>query len=300
MAPGVTIALRERDGHLAAAVDGATALPVETLLIGRPVDEAVAILPRLFNLCRSAQEAAVRLALGLPLPPGLHESLRAEILRDHMMRLFLTWPRRLGLAPRPFPPRGEAAAALFGPSGRCPATPEAFETWLAAAAGTAPLVAAIATAFAPGEATAALPDTTAETVFDPRPQENTTAGRYRGHPLLDALAASHGRGPLWRTVARLVDAGTCLAGPLPEPQRLADGTAVTPAARGLYAVRARAEAGRIAAFARVTPTDHLLATGGALDAALATLPATRAALAPLAVDILDPCVPYDLREVAHA
>ena len=54
------------------------------------------------------------------------------------------------------------------------------------------------------------------------------------------------------------------------------------------------------AFSRITPTDHLLAPGGVLAQCLATLPADRAGLAPLMLEILDPCSPVRLEEVAHA
>ena len=42
------------------------------------------------------------------------------------------------------------------------------------------------------------------------------------------------------------------------------GAAVIPAARGVYGVRAEVERGRVVAFERRTPTDHLLAPGGAV------------------------------------
>ncbi len=262
-------------------------------MIGRPAAEAAAMMPRLFNLCRAAQSAAAHLALGLPAPEAA-DRLGAEVLRDHLLKLCLSWPQALGLAPRPFPPPAETARALFGPAGRFPATPAAFDRWLAGPDGCAPLLAAVRTAFAPGEATAALPDTTPASALTRGAQENSTALRHPGHPVLDGLAASHGRGPLWRAAARLLDAEACLAGALPAPARLPDGTALTPAARGQYAVRAQAENGRVTAFHRVTPTDHLFAPGGMLARSFATLPAAKAALAPLVLDILDPCVPVNL------
>jgi hypothetical protein len=87
---------------------------------------------------------------------------------------------------------------------------------------------------------------------------------------------------------------------LPRPAQVGGGRALVPAARGLYAVAARVEGGRVAAFARVTPTDHLLAPGGVLDRSLAALPADRGALAPLLLDILDPCSPVQVMEAEDA
>lgn len=53
-------------------------------------------------------------------------------------------------------------------------------------------------------------------------------------------------------------------------------------------------------FERVTPTDSLLARGGVLDRTLASLPADKAGLGPLLLDILDPCSPVRLKEVRNA
>ena len=78
------------------------------------------------------------------------------------------------------------------------------------------------------------------------------------------------------------------------------GTAVVPAARGFYAVRAQAQNGRVTELRRLTPTDHLLAPGGILAQSLATLPPEHRDLADLVVDIIDPCVPVRIKEVANA
>lgn len=295
MDSGPTIALTAAGGMCSARVMPGAALPMGRLLIGKPVAEAAALMPRLFNLCRAAQSAAAHLALGLPVPPG--PELEAEVLRDHMVKLCLTWPRLLGLPPRPFPAPRAAVAALFG--GPVPEAPAAFDRWLASGGGAAPVLAAIRDAFAPGEAVADLPDTTPASAMRLTPQENSTALRHPGHPVLDAIARSHGRGPFWRAAARLYDAATCATGRLPAAA-MVDGTAITPAARGLYAVQASAEGGRVTAFARVTPTDHLLAPGGMLAQSFATLPAAKAALAPLLIDILDPCVPVTLTQVMES
>ncbi|MCE8440702.1 HupK protein, partial [Rhodovulum sulfidophilum] len=58
--------------------------------------------------------------------------------------------------------------------------------------------------------------------------------------------------------------------------------------------------GRVSSFRRWTPTDHLLARGGVLERALASLPRARVELAPLVVDILDPCLPVHFEEAADA
>lgn len=300
MQPVLAIALSAEAGMLVATIPPAPLLPLGRLLLGRPVAEAAAMLPRIFNLCRAAQIAAIHLALGLPEPQD-PERLKDEVLREHLVKLLLTWPQHLGLAPRPFPAAEGAAAALFGASGRFPDTPAGFQRWLASGEGCAPVFAGIAAAFAPGEACATLPDVTPERPMDAGALENSTALRHPGHPVLDQLAAQAGRGPLWRAAARLLDAGACLGADLdaclPVPHLLPDGVVLTPAARGQYALRARARDGRLAELSRVTPTDHLLAPGGMLERSFAALPAAKAPLAALLLDILDPCLPVSLTQV---
>ena len=261
-------------------VEAAPPLPVAALAVGRPVAEVAALLPRLFNLCRAAQGAAVRLALDLPAEgPGPEQ----EIARDHMLKLAVTLPARLGLPTLPM----DRAALIGG----MPDTPRDFSRWLASGRGAAPLLARIADLFAPGEATAQLPLVTPETALSPQPLENSTAARQAEHPLMRYVAAAWGRGPMWRVLARLVD----LTAPLPAPRKIAIGTAIAPAARGIYAVAASQAGGIVTAFERRTPTDHLLAPGGVMDRCLASLPTLKRGLAPLLLDILDPCCKVTLQ-----
>ncbi|SHF36572.1 hypothetical protein SAMN05444279_13115 [Ruegeria intermedia] len=287
------------------AIRPAPALPVARLVVGKPVEEAAELLPRLFNLCRAAQAAATRLALGLPLAEGWQDGLHQEILRDHLMRLFVTWPARLGRGASAPPAgwnddAGVAARAVFGPAARAPETPGALSDFLASGHGVAPVLARIGGAFATGEAAADLPVVSPDTALTPSAVENSVAARHADNPALRALANRHGRGPLWRAAARLYDIAACLNGTLPAPATPAPGGALVPAARGLYAVRAEARHGRVTAFARVTPTDHLLVPGGVLERSLATLPAEKAGLAPLLLEILDPCSPVRLEELDDA
>ena len=296
MQEAAQIIITDRGAALTATITPGTPLPIDALLLGRPLAEAAEILPRLFNLCRAAQGTAAHLALGLPLTDQA-EMLRSEILRDHMIKLFLSWPALLGLPPTPFPKTADTAAALFGPAAQMPHTPAAFADWLAAAQGAAPVLAALRDTFAPGEAAANLPDITPTSALSLTAQENSPALRHPGHPVLQALETTYGRGPLWRATARLIDAEACLTGILPASQTLPDGTVLTPASRGTYAVRARSENGRVTAFQRVTPTDHLLAANGMFQASIASLPAAKRSLASLVLDILDPCAPITLTQV---
>lgn len=275
--------------------------PVAALLVGRTPEDAAALLPRLFNLCRTAQDIAGRMALGLPVPDAA--DLGREVLRDHLLKLCVTWPGHLGLSSRP-PPQGwtEGSDALrravFGRAGRPPETGADFEAFLASDDGVAPVLAALAARFAPGEAVAdGLPALTRKTAFEAKPAENSVAARHARHPAMQHVEARHGRGPLWRAAARLWDIAACLDATLPAPQAPWPGYALVAAARGLYAVLAKVTDGRVSAFARVTPTDHLLAPGGILDRALASVSPINAALL---LDILDPCTPVTLKEAGHA
>lgn len=261
-------------------------LPVEAMLLGKPVAEAADLLPRLFNLCRVAQGMAARLSLGLPATGDL----RAEVIRDHLLKLCVLLPRALGAAPLPVP----ADPALLPGSKGFPAdgNPAGWDSPLA------PLARRIADAFAPGEACSGQlpppPGPLAEGAF-----ENSAAGRQAGHPALMAVEAAWGRGPLWRFFGLLADLEAAMQGHLPAPTA-ARGIACVPAARGAYGLRIAQAGGIVTGLLRRTPTDHLLAPGGALIRALATLPAPKRALAPIVVALHDPCIPVTVDEAQDA
>ncbi len=97
----------------------------------------------------------------------------------------------------------------------------------------------------------------------------------------------------------MADLEAAVTGHLPAP-RLRGGVAVVPAARGAYALRLTTAGGMVTGFARRTPTDHMLARGGALMQALATLPPGLRGRAGQIVALHDPCVPVTVREASHA
>jgi [NiFe] hydrogenase assembly HybE family chaperone len=66
------------------------------LAAGKPVGEAREMLGRVFNLCRAAQTAGFDIATGVA--PQC-EAIAAEIRRDHLMQIFMAWPKALGLTP---------------------------------------------------------------------------------------------------------------------------------------------------------------------------------------------------------
>ena len=279
---------------------------VAALLRGRRAAEAAALLPAVFALCRTAQQIAAHLAFGLPADPDAPIALAAEMRRDHLVKLWLSWPVFLGLPARPLPAAWAAggpalAAALFGPSGRLPDSAAGLAAFLASGDGLAPVLAALSTAFAGGmAATPALPPVDARRAFTPGAVENSPALRHAAEPAMRAAETAQGRGPLWRALGRAFDLQAAIHHRLPAPTRPAPGRALVPATRGLYAVAATVRDGTVREFLRVTPTDHMLAPGGMLENALAALPADRAGLAPLVLDILDPCRKVTLGRVHHA
>lgn len=269
-------------------------LPVEALLLGRRLAEAAALLPRLFNLCSEAQGVGFRLATGMAqgteAGPGsgmasAADDLRAGIMREHLARLCVIWPRALGLPV--MPPALPEDFALPAPG--------AFGDWLRSDAAFAPVMARIAGRF---RGALRLPDPGDDRIAAGLACENTPAGRRAAHPLMQAVEAGHGRGMLWRALGRLVDLVATAGGDLPAPRLIAPGAALVAAARGAYLLRAAHSGDRLTALSRVTPTDALLAPGGLIPAALAGLP-DRDSME-LALAILDPCLPVELHEALHA
>lgn len=281
-------------------------LPVEALVVGKPVADVADLLPRLFSLCRAAQGAAARLALGQAPAPDMKAELRREAMRDHLMKFHLSWPGQFGEAARPSPegwPHGGTAMAhqLFGPAGQMPRNPDDLMAFLNTSHGIAPVLSKIRAVFAGGAGEAPrLPWPDDADPLTLAAIENSVAARQRDHPLLTAVEAENGRGPFWRALARAVDLEALMRGDIPDPVGPARGVALVPASRGRYALKIDARDGVVTGLTRVTPTDHLMAKGGILDHALAALPVTSHGLAPLLLDILDPCTPLRVKEVAHA
>jgi hypothetical protein len=274
--------------------------PVERLLLGRPIEEAVALLPRIFNLCRAAQEGAARLAFGLELKQGWAQQLSQDIAREHAAKLGVMLPIRLGLPPLSLPRDiADLPKALFVDSNFAE-TPADFEAFLKGGQGSAPVLRGVDQGFGRDACCPALPPAGTQFAALSEPMENTVAVRHLDHPVMQHIAQTRGRGPLWRLVARALDLCMAVAHRLPQPE-LNQGVAYVPAARGLYAVRATHQDGRVSSFYRVTPTDHILAAGGVAEHSLANLSVSKQSLAGLLIDILDPCIPVELIGVpSHA
>ncbi len=105
---GLNIRVAVQSGAIA-VVDLRSTRPINlcAVLVGRDVGAAMALLPRLFGVCRIAQTvaglAAVEAALGMvPVPPQLAARrflVAAESLEQTAWRLLLDWPRCVGANP---------------------------------------------------------------------------------------------------------------------------------------------------------------------------------------------------------
>lgn len=262
-------------------------------LLGRPVDEVAMVLPRIFNLCRMAQSSAARLSLGLTDTP---EDTTPEVIQDHLAQVFVILRRAFGLTPIT-PPAAPGLADLFGPPQCLPRNPTALAAWLTTTTPLTDLIRAVQTSFPTG--LGQTPDLPFPSSGASGSYENSAAGRQANHPLSQAIAVQQGRSPLWRAIGLLADLEAALLGRLP-PARLAEGTAIVQAARGAYILRLTHAHGRVTSLHRVTPTDHQLAAGGALEQALQNLPPARPDLAVRLVALFDPCIPVTLPEVCRA
>lgn len=281
-------------------VAGPSSAAAVQLCLGKPAEEVAVLLPRIFNLCRTAQSVAVRLALGLAPEPGWRDALADEIVRDHLLFLTRRLPAALGIAPLDLPMTGRARATPEGVGPALPETAAEFEAWLRRGAGIAGALAVLDHRFAPGWAIAeGLDWPGAGNGGRVIAVENSVAARHIGHPVLDHVAATRGRGPLWRAVARLVDLYAARERRLPVPMRGGDGFVRVPASRGSYAVRAGMSGAMVTGLERVTPTDQALAPQSILEQSLCSLPAAAHDLGGLVLLVVDPCSPVTLTERAQ-
>lgn len=102
--PGrVRLHLQVHGGQLGASAVSCTRPEVTRILRGQPADKAVALVPLIYSLCGKAQGIAARAALaaarGNPVEPRVDADALAEAAREHAWKLFVDWPKQLGLAP---------------------------------------------------------------------------------------------------------------------------------------------------------------------------------------------------------
>jgi hypothetical protein len=186
-------------------VDAPPGPEAHRLAAGKPVGEAREMLGRVFNLCRAAQTAGFDIATGVA--PQC-EAIAAEIRRDHLMQIFMAWPKALGITPwfdREWLTDDHAALiALFGPTARAPRSDFEMAGFLGSEDGVGPLLHLIGEVFGPRTAprrwTCRFVD--AETAFRAVAVENSPP---RGRQAIR-------RWPMWRRCTAAARSGARWAG----------------------------------------------------------------------------------------
>jgi hypothetical protein len=263
--------------------------PVARIFIGRPPQFVRDAVPRLYALCRTAQEVAAHAALaaatGAPATTADECALWLEFLHETFWRLLLDWPPALGVPP----------------------APEAFVAWRAAGReGDA--VAATQRLFADtldelGErCLARLVDRETPDFAFPAPLPEPWLAFWRG-------AAE--RPPPWRVPASIAAAYrqrlaaarlacAALAGGQPFPLAAAGdsgrGVAQVLTARGVLTHAVSIDHGLVTRYRVQAPTDESFATAALLAGLLAgqrfALPAAARRALEQAILALDPCLPH--------
>ncbi|MFG1422130.1 nickel-dependent hydrogenase large subunit [Roseixanthobacter liquoris] len=290
----------------------------EPLLVGRRVEEALELLPRLFNLCGAAHHAAACHALGVPDAENAG-AMRAETVRDHGVALFHLWPGMLGMSSdrtglallgRGMP--AELARHVCGGDDLPAFSLSDLDAWLARApTPTAGLLRDLRERLDPAWGRAALPPMDVEALDSPLMEdapssrhEATVLARVRVAPVIRALLQKEGASLFARLLARIVDLLWMAQGG--RDARLhgqaGAGIGYAQAARGMLVHRATVKDGRVLAYRVRTPSAWNLAPGGLFAQMLAALPARREAqmLARIAECAVNPCVPLTLHFVPEA
>ena len=333
--PALSIDVGWRDGAIDAVGIRADLPQPSKVLAGRTPAEALALLGRLYSVCGQAQRAAAELALAAAsattLAAGRHAELEAAVAREcateHLWRLLVDWPRKLGLADAsarfaywyrriaadgagwPCELRTEFASAWLGRDPACLedwSTLAAYDAWTRGEQPSlAPVFAALRAAdVSAGSASRARPASGAP---DRAVVETGAYVQYGEHPWLAALTAA-GRGLEARVAARVVALARLLDALVAPGAGDAEmeldagspadrcGRAAVTTARGVLVHDVTLLDGRVVRYAIRTPTECNFAADGAYRALLATRPAADAAAAARLADLwalaLDPCVPY--------
>ena len=300
----VELGLRWQDGR-AVDVDLRLARPTAAdAMRGRSADEAQRLLPLLYSICGAAQAAAARLAIAVArreaAPPGIDAAVLAEARREHLWRLLLDWPQRLGL------PREEALLAEAGRQLKA----GGFEGWREGAlrASLGRLDAALAAIAERAVPTRLLPALTAEQTLASWPRLGAAfaaAPLYEGRPAVTGALARRGATAdeaSWpaHVRARIAEVfeESQLGRTSAVPVAAGVGRAVVETARGMLMHEVVLDGDRVAAYVVVAPTEWNFHPQGVLPSALAGLAADSAAELREAAErvalAFDPCVRCDI------
>lgn len=100
--PGrVRLSLQIEDDRVATVAVACERPAVAGLLRGKSAEQAVALVPLIYSLCGKAQGVAARVALsaarGNAVEPYVDAEVWAEAAREHAWKIFVDWPRQLGM-----------------------------------------------------------------------------------------------------------------------------------------------------------------------------------------------------------
>ncbi|MCP1242694.1 hypothetical protein GOB86_08645 [Acetobacter lambici] len=306
------------------------------LCAGLQPEQALALIGRVFSLCRVAHLEASSRALGLAGQSAFDPArMQDEILQDHALALLVTLPAQLGLPPQreslcKVLHNREAGASLVKELTGS-ATPianmaaPAFAAWLAG--GVAENAAFLPKLF--NRCHAALEGAGADvTMCGLTPQaiqawlrhDREQGGPvmaydasiwpdYAHYPVMQALVGPEGVPPFARLVARMLEFLVCLEGRMGSiPDRvgsflagLGAGVGVARAARGMLVHVAQVHNGLITDYQILSPTLWHVAQDGLFRQAISRL---RSGCAKVTVECvlaaLNPCVPVTVEAAQHA
>ena len=291
------VSARYTGGRLEAIAVDLRRPPVASLFAGRPPAQVVQRVPLLFSLCAGAQQAAAAAALaaaeGRAAPPVNDHDLWAECLHEHLWRLFIDWPRILGVPD---------AAAAFAAWRRARGTAQLAEF-------TAATVAAAVDGGVIEKCRGLLVDrgTPLAAPEAPLPRAWLAALRDPGALLPAPVVPPSTAAAYAQRVAGLQAALAGLRDGSPYPVAAGGGSGFgvgqAATARGVLTHAVEVRDDRVVSYRIWAPTDRLFADAGPLaslagDDAWPDAGAAQHALE-IAVLALDPCLPWQV-EVGHA
>ncbi|WP_338331933.1 hypothetical protein [Acetobacter sp. LMG 32666] len=306
------------------------------LCAGLEPEQALALIGRVFSLCRVAHMAASTRALGLVEQAAFEPArMQDEILQDHALALLVTLPVQLNMPPqreslcKVLHNRKDGAYLVRELTGS--ATPiatmdaPAFAAWLAGGG-------AENAAFLPRllhRCHAALEGAGASVTMDALNPQTIQAwlGHDRGQsrpimaydasiwpdyahcPVMQALAGQGGVPPFARLVARVLEFLACLEGPEgrmfarvgPFLASLGAGVGVARAARGMLVHVAQVHNGLVTDYQILSPTFWHAAKDGLFRQAISRLrPGCAKVTVECVLAALNPCVPVTVEVAQHA
>lgn len=331
-------ALLLRGGHSAQPWELHTQNVVDAGLLcaGLQPEQALALVGRVFSLCRAAHVAASTRAMGLAdLSTCSSVATQDEILQDHALALLVTLPAQLGMPPEreslsrvlQNPQAGQDVARELTGSDTPIATMDgpAFTAWLAS--GRTETAAFLPRLFSRCQAALEgvggvvdMPALTPQAVQAWLAHDHTQAGSamaydasiwpdYVAYPVMQALVGREGVTPFARLVARLLELLACLAGRGNAlsgragafQAGLGQGVGVARAARGMLVHAAQLRNGLVTDYQILSPTFWHVARGGLFRQGISRLrPGCAKVSVACVLAAFNPCVPVSVEGMHHA